>query len=259
MQQMNDKVALVTGSTSGIGLSIAKSLAELGCRLMLNGSRNAEEAKSLLGELKRDFNVGYLKADMMNPKAVTHLVEACEASFGKVDILVNNAGIQHVAPIEEFPPEQWNAIMAINLSAAFHAIRAVLPGMKDRGWGRIVNISSIHGLVASPFKAAYVSAKHGMVGLTRVVALETAKSGITCNAICPGYVLTPLVEKQIEGQAKSHGVDRTEVCDMLLKGQPTNRFVESRDIGELTAFLCSEAACAITGIALPVDGGWTAR
>jgi 3-hydroxybutyrate dehydrogenase len=256
---MKDKVALVTGSTSGIGLAIAKSLAGRGCRIMINGSRSAEKAESLLIELKRDYDVKYVSADMTNPDAVKHLVEACESSFGTVDILVNNAGIQHVAPIEEFPLEKWDAILAINLSAVFHSIRAALPGMKDRGWGRIVNIASIHGLVASSFKAAYVAAKHGMLGITRVVALESATAGITCNAICPGYVMTPLVEKQIEGQARSHGIDRTEVCDMLLKGQPTNKFVESSEIGELVTFLCSEAASSITGIALPVDGGWTAR
>lgn len=233
---MKDKVALVTGSTSGIGLAIAKSLAERGCRIMINGSRSAEKAESLLNDLKRDYDVKYVSADMTNSDAVAHLVEACESSFGKVDILVNNAGIQHVAPIEEFPLEKWDAILAINLSAAFHSIRAALPGMKSRGWGRIVNIASIHGLVASSFKVAYVAAKHGMVGITRVVALETATAGITCNAICPGYVMTPLVEKQIEGQARSHGIDWTEVCDMLLKGQPTNRFIHSSEIGSWSHF-----------------------
>ncbi|MBU2645027.1 3-hydroxybutyrate dehydrogenase [bacterium] len=256
---MKNKVALVTGSTSGIGLAIAKSLAEKGCRVMLNGSREASKVESLLTELNRDHDVAYQRANMMDPEAILRMVKACEATFGKIDILVNNAGIQHVAPIEEFPLEKWDAIIAINLSAAFHTIRAALPGMKEKKWGRIVNIASIHGMIASPFKAAYVSAKHGMVGLTRVVALETAKAGITCNVICPGYVMTPLVENQIADQAKAHGIDRKAVYEMFLKDQPTGRFVDPSEIADLVTFLSSDAAASITGTILPVDGGWTAK
>lgn len=256
---MKEKVALVTGSTSGIGLAIAKSLAAGGCRVMLNGSRDSNAAAPLLNELKKDYDVGYAGADLRNPSAIIRMIEACRNTFGEIDILVNNAGIQHVAPVEEFSPEMWDAILALNLSSAFHTTRAVIPGMKNRGWGRIVNISSIHGLVASPYKAAYVSAKHGLVGFTKVVALETAKDGITCNAVCPAYVLTALVEKQIAGQATSHGIQKSEVCDMLLGGQPTGRFIETDEIGDLVRFLCSDAARSITGVAIPVDGGWTSK
>ncbi|MFZ1428841.1 MAG: 3-hydroxybutyrate dehydrogenase, partial [Geminicoccaceae bacterium] len=204
--------------------------------------------------------VAHSPANMSRPEEVEDLVAAAIGRLGWVDILVNNAGIQHVAPIEAFPPARWDAILAINLSSAFHAMRAAIPGMKARGWGRIVNIASAHGLVASPFKSAYVAAKHGMVGLTKVAAIELAEAGVTCNTICPGYVLTPLVEKQIDDQARSHGVPREQVVrDVLLANQPNKRFATVEELGALTVFLCTEAAASITGAALPVDGGWTAH
>jgi 3-hydroxybutyrate dehydrogenase len=197
---------------------------------------------------------------MSKPEAIERMVAHAAEAFGAIDILVNNAGIQHVAPIEQFPPAKWDAIIAINLSAAFHATRAVFAGMKTRGWGRIVNMASAHGLVASPFKAAYVAAKHGIVGLTKVTALEGAESGVTCNAICPGYVWTPLVEKQIGDQAAAHGITREAVIrDVLLAQQPNKRFATVEELGALTVFLCSDAAASITGTSLPVDGGWTAH
>ena len=199
-------------------------------------------------------------ADMTKPNEIAGLAEEATAAFGTLDILVNNAGIQHVAPIDEFPPEKWDAILAINLSSSFHTTRAVLPGMKANGWGRIINIASAHGLVASPYKAAYVAAKHGLVGLTKAVALEVAEQGITCNAICPGYVRTPLVNGQIEDTAKARSIDREAVIrDVILSAQPTKRFVESAHLGALAIFLSSDAAAAITGTALSMDGGWTAQ
>jgi 3-hydroxybutyrate dehydrogenase len=197
---------------------------------------------------------------MSKPEAIRDMVERVGRSFGPVDILVNNAGIQHVAPVEDFPPEKWDAILAINLSAAFHATRVVLPEMKRRGFGRIVNVASAHGLIGSPFKSAYVAAKHGIVGLTKVVALEAAEHGVTCNAVCPGYVRTPLVEKQVDGQTKAHGISRDAVIrDVFLAEQPTKRFVTVEEVAGTVAFLCSETAASITGIALPIDGGWTAH
>jgi 3-hydroxybutyrate dehydrogenase len=209
---------------------------------------------------EHDVPVRFDEADMANPSAIRDMIERVGRSFGPVDVLVNNAGIQHVAPLEEFPFEKWNAILAINLSAAFHAMRAVLPEMKRRKFGRIINIASAHGLIASPFKSAYVAAKHGIVGLTKVVALEAAEFGITCNAVCPGYVWTPLVEKQVDGQAKAHGISRDEVIrKVFLAEQPTRRFVTVDEVAGTTAFLCSEAAASITGVALPIDGGWTAH
>jgi 3-hydroxybutyrate dehydrogenase len=256
------RAAIVTGSTSGIGLGIARVLAARGVHVVLNGFGDAGEIETLRRGLVTEFGVEalYDGADMSRPEAVTAMVERTAHELGQVDILVNNAGIQHVAPVDSFPVAKWDAIIAVNLSSAFHAIRAALPGMKARGWGRIVNIASAHGLVASPFKSAYVAAKHGIIGLTKVVALETAESGVTSNAICPGYVWTPLVEKQIEDQARSHGIPREQVIrDVLLAQQPNKRFATVEEIGALTAFLCSDEAASITGTALPVDGGWTAH
>ena len=256
------KAAIVTGSTSGIGLAIARGLAERGCAVMLNGLGEPAEVEATRRSLASatGSDVRYDGADMREPRAIAAMIDAARSAFGSVDILINNAGIQHVAPVDEFPIEKWDAILAINLTAAFHAIRAALPGMKAAGWGRIVNIASAHGLVASPFKSAYVAAKHGILGLTKVVALEVAEQGITCNAICPGYVWTPLVEKQIDDQAKAHGIPREQVVrDVLLAKQPTKKFVEADEVAATTAFLCSPAAASITGIALPIEGGWTAQ
>jgi 3-hydroxybutyrate dehydrogenase len=258
----NGKVAVVTGSTSGIGLGIAAALARDGAMIVLNGLGDRAEIEQLchsLGE-QHEVPVRYDDADMSQPAAIRDMVERVGRSFGPVDILVNNAGIQHVAPIEDFPPEKWDAILAINLSAAFHAIRATLPEMKRRGFGRIVNVASAHGLIASPFKSAYVAAKHGIVGLTKVVALEAAECGVTCNAVCPGYVWTPLVEKQVEGQAKAHGISRDEVIrKVFLAEQPTRRFATIDEVAGTVLFLCGESAASITGAALPVDGGWIAH
>ncbi len=259
---LKGKTALVTGSTSGIGLGIARALAAQGANLVLNGFGDAAEIERLRAALAAEFGVEvrYSAADMSRGEQVTAMVQEAEAAFGAVDVLVNNAGIQFVAPIDEFPVEKWEQIIAINFSSNFYAIRAALPGMKRRGWGRIVNIASAHGLVASPFKSAYVGAKHGVVGLTKVVALELAETAITCNAICPGYVKTPLVEGQIRDQAKVHGMSEAQVIrDVILASQPNKRFVEVEQIGALVVFLCSEAASSITGTALPIDGGWTAR
>lgn len=256
------KSAIVTGSTSGIGLGMAKAFAADGMNVMLNGFGDADEIESIRSALAAEHGVeaGYHGADMTRPAEIGALFEAAQAQFGAVDVIVNNAGIQHVAPIEDFPPEKWDAIIAINLSSAFHLTRHAIPGMKARGWGRVINLSSAHGLVASPFKSAYVAAKHGMVGLTKTVALEVAESGITVNAICPGYVLTPLVAKQIPDQAKTRGISEEAVKrDVLLSAQPTKKFVTTEQIGALAVFLCSEAAASITGAALPIDGGWTAH
>jgi 3-hydroxybutyrate dehydrogenase len=258
---LNGRSAIVTGSTSGIGLAIARGLAEAGCNLMLNGFGDADEIERLRARLESEHGIRalYSAADMMRPGQIAAMVEEA-AEFGGIDILVNNAGTQHVAPIEEFPAERWNAILAINLSSAFHTTRAVLPAMKARGWGRIVNMASAHGLVASPFKSAYVAAKHGLLGLTKVVALEAAESGVTCNAICPGCMRTPLVEGQIADQAKAHGMSEEEaVRDVSLASQPNKRFVSPEELGALVVFLASDAAASITGAALPVDGGWTAQ
>ncbi|MEX2650150.1 MAG: 3-hydroxybutyrate dehydrogenase [Alphaproteobacteria bacterium] len=259
---LNTRSAIVTGSTSGIGLGIARALAHQGCAIMLNGFGDAAEVEKTRAGLAKETGakVTYSGADMSKPEQVRGMVEDATKAFGAVDILVNNAGIQFVAPIDEFPEGKWDAILAINLSSAFHAIKAALPGMKARGWGRIVNIASAHGLVASEFKSAYVAAKHGVVGLTKVVALELAEKGITCNAVCPGYVHTPLVEKQIDEQAKAHGIPRDRVVrDVLLAKQPNKQFITVEALGALTVFLCSEAGAGITGTALPVDGGWTAQ
>ena len=259
---LSGKAALVTGSTSGIGLGIATALAEAGCNLTLNGLGEPaviERTRAGLAETC-GIQVRYDGADMSRGEQVGQMVRAAEAAFGALDVLVNNAGIQFVAPIEEFPAERWQAILAVNLSSNYYAIHAALPGMRRRGFGRIVNIASAHGLVASPYKAAYVAAKHGVVGLTKVVALETATLNITCNAICPGYVHTPLVESQIEEQAEAHRLPRERVIkEIILAAQPSQRFVEITEIAALAVFLCTEAGRSITGAALPVDGGWTAR
>jgi 3-hydroxybutyrate dehydrogenase len=255
-------VALVTGSTSGIGLGVAEALAQEGATIVLNGLGDAAMIEKTRADLaaRHDVDAFFHGADLTRPDAIDQMVGYAREKAGGLDILVNNAGIQHVAPVEEFPVAKWDAILAVNLSAAFHAIRAVLPGMKARGYGRIVNIASAHALVGSPFKSAYVAAKHGVLGLTKVVALEAAETGVTCNAICPGYVWTPLVEKQIEEQAKAHNIPRDQVIrDVLLKAQPNRRFATVEEIGALTAFLASSAAQSITGAALPVDGGWTAH
>jgi 3-hydroxybutyrate dehydrogenase len=261
-RSLEGRVSLVTGSTSGIGLGIARALAAAGSAVMLNGLGRPEDIAETQARLmaENDVDVRYSAADMSKAAAISEMIAKTFDAFGRVDILVNNAGIQHVAPLEEFPTETWDAILAINLSSAFHTTRAVLPGMRRNNFGRIINIASAHGLVASPFKSAYVAAKHGLVGLTKVIALETAESNITCNAICPGYVYTPLVEKQIEGQAKAHSIPREQVIrDVLLAQQPNKRFASVEELGALSVFLASEAASSITGIALPVDGGWTAH
>jgi len=261
-RELEGETAIVTGSTSGIGLGIARALAQRGANVVLNGFGDAGEIEIVRGALaaENDVEVAYDGADMSKPEAIHRMIDAAAAHFWRIDILVNNAGIQHVAPIEEFPLAKWDAILAINLSAAFHTTRAAFAGMKSRGWGRIVNVASAHALVGSPFKSAYVAAKHGVLGLTKVTALEGAEHGITCNAICPGYVWTPLVEKQIDDQARSHGIPREQVVrDVMLVNQPTKKFATVEEIGALTAFLCGESAASITGTALPVDGGWTAR
>jgi 3-hydroxybutyrate dehydrogenase len=259
---LRGKVAVVTGSTSGIGLGIAHALAEAGCDVMLNGFGDAPAIERERSCLAKAFGVrvGYGAADLARPPEIAGLIDTTHRELGRVDILVNNAGIQHTAPVEEFAPERWDAVIAINLSANFHAIRAALPGMRRRNWGRIINIASVHGLVASVEKSAYVAAKHGVVGLTKVVALETADSDITCNAICPGWVLTGLVEKQIADRTRSEGVSFQQAkAELLAEKQPSREFATPAQIGALAVFLCSEAAAQIRGAALPVDGAWTAQ
>ena len=256
------KGALVTGSTSGIGLGVARGLAAAGANLMLNGVGDATAIAGRRDSVEREFDVtvAYSGADMSRPDQIEAMLAEAVHTLGAVDILVNNAGVQHVAPLESFPPAKWDQILAINLTAAFHTMRLAIPGMSARGWGRIVNIASAHGLVASPFKSAYVAAKHGLVGLTKVAALELAESGVTCNAICPGYVWTPLVERQIGDQAKAHGIPREKVIrDILLVNQPNKRFATVEELAALTVFLCTPGAASMTGTALPVDGGWTAH
>jgi 3-hydroxybutyrate dehydrogenase len=261
-EMLTQKIAVVTGSTSGIGLGIARALAGAGCDIMLNGFGEASAVEQERARLAKEFGVraAFNSADLSKPSEIAGLVEATTRELGRVDILVNNAGIQHTAPIDMFPLEQWDAVIAINLSSNFHAIRAVLPQMRQRNWGRIINIASTHGLVASVEKAAYVAAKHGVVGLTKVVALETARTSITCNAICPGWVLTPLVARQIKERASREklSVDLAK-ADLLAEKQPSHEFATPEQIGALTVFLCSEAAAQIRGAALPVDGGWTAQ
>jgi 3-hydroxybutyrate dehydrogenase len=259
---MKGKVALVTGSTSGIGLGLATAFAREGADVMLHGLGAPAEVERLRAELERSTGVRVRlhQADLSQASEVTRLIRDTEAALGPVDILVNNAGLQFVSPVESFPPERWDQLVNVILNASFHAIREVLPSMKQRGWGRILNLASVHGLVASPFKSAYVSAKHAQVGLTKTVALELAETAITCNAICPGYVRTALVEAQIESQAQVHGLPRERVIrEVILAAQPSKRFVEVEEIAALAVFLCSDHARSITGAALPIDGGWSAR
>jgi 3-hydroxybutyrate dehydrogenase len=258
---LKGKYAVVTGSTSGIGLAIARALAKEGAGVMLNGFGETGAIETTRQAIEKDFGVRalYSPADMTKPHEIADMIRTAESSFGSVDILVNNAGIQHVAPIEDFPIEKWDAIIAINLSAAFHAIRAATPGMKARKWGRIVNTASAHSLVASPFKAAYVTAKHGLTGLTKTVALELATFGVTANCISPGYVWTPLVEKQIPDTMKARHMTEEQVKrDVLLAAQPTKEFVTVDQVASLAVYLCSDAASQITGANLSIDGGWTA-
>jgi 3-hydroxybutyrate dehydrogenase len=259
---LEGRTAIVTGSTSGIGLGIARALAQNGAAVMLNGFGDPMEIEQQRAALSQenDVDIAYDSADMSNRDAIRLMVDRAVARFGQVDIVVNNAGIQHVAPIGEFPPAKWDAILAIDLSSTFHLVQATFEPMARRGYGRVINVASAHGLIASPFKSAYVAAKHGMVGLTKVIALEGAERGVTANAICPGYVWTPLVEKQIDDQAKSHNIARDAVIrDVFLKNQPTKRFATVEEMGALAVFLCSDSAASITGTALPVDGGWTAH
>lgn len=259
---LKGKSALITGSTSGIGLGIARAMASQGCRIMLNGLGDQLQIEKLRSDLEQEFRVAvqYHGADMTRPAEIADLVETAAAALGGIDILVNNAGIQHTAKVEEFPPERWAAIIAINLSASFYTIHHVVPLMRRGSWGRIINIASVHGLVASVNKAAYVAAKHGLVGLTKVVALETAGSGITSNAICPGWTRTELIEPQIVARAQALGVDiEAGGRSMLAEKQPSQQFVSVEQLGQLTLFLCSSAADQITGTAIPIDGGWTAQ
>ena len=255
------QTAVVTGSTSGIGLAVARALAERGANIVMNGfgAQDAIEKARRAIEADFDVKVRYTAADMTKPAEIAAMIKMAESSFGSVDILVNNAGIQHVAPIEEFPIEMWDTILAINLSSAFHTTRAVVPGMKARKWGRIINTASAHSLVASPFKAAYVTAKHGLAGLTKTVALELATFGITVNCISPGYVWTPLVERQIPDTMAARHLTREQVInDVLLAAQPTKQFVTVEQVAALAVYLCSDAASQITGANLSIDGGWTA-
>jgi 3-hydroxybutyrate dehydrogenase len=256
------KTALVTGSTSGIGLGIAQTLAAQGASIVLNGIGDPAEMEHLRAGMaeRHGVEVRFDGADMGKPEAIEAMMGKALAEFGCIDLLINNAGIQHVAPVEDFPVDKWYAILAINLSASFHTVRLALPAMKRRGFGRIVNIASAHALVASPYKSAYVTAKHGVAGFTKTVALETAEAGITVNAICPGYVLTPLVENQIPDTARARGITKEEVIrNVLLAAQPTKKFVTVEQVAALTAFLCSTDAASITGAVLPIEGGWTAQ
>ena len=258
---LKDRTALVTGSTSGIGLAYARALAAEGANVVINGFGDADAIEKERAAIEADFKVKarYSAANMMKPDEIAAMVAEAETEFGAIDILVNNAGIQHVAPVDEFPIEKWDQIIAINLSSAFHATRAALPKMKAKGWGRIINTASAHAFVASPFKSAYVAAKHGIAGFTKTVALEVATKGITVNAIAPGYVWTPLVEKQIPDTMKARGLTKEQVInDVLLLAQPTKEFVTVEQVAALAVFLCTDAAKSITGTTLPMDGGWTA-
>jgi 3-hydroxybutyrate dehydrogenase len=257
---LKQRAAIVTGSTSGIGLGIARALAQNGADVMLNGFGEAQAIEMVRADLQRQYGVRvlYSNADMSRPEEIRAMAEQARVAFGKVDIIVNNAGIQHVSPIEDFPDEKWDAVLAINLSSAYHLIKAVVPDMKARRSGRIINIASAHGLTASAFKSAYVAAKHGMVGLSKTVAVELAEFGITSNTICPGYVRTPLVEKQIADQAKAHGISPERVIrEVMLSHQARKEFVLVEELGALTVFLASDQAASMTGTALAMDGGWT--
>jgi 3-hydroxybutyrate dehydrogenase len=259
---LKGKTALITGSTSGIGLGIAKAFAGEGANVILNGFGDAKEIETLRDSIatERGVQVRYDGADLSKQDQIETMIAKALAEFGAIDILVNNAGIQFVAPVDEFPVDKWNAIIAINLTASFHTVRLALPRMKAKKWGRVINIASAHALVASPFKSAYVAAKHGIAGLTKTVALEVAEAGITTNAICPGYVWTPLVQKQIPDTAKARGITEDQVInDVLLHAQPTKKFVQIDEVAALAAFLASDAAASITGAIMPIDGGWTAQ
>lgn len=260
VSSLKGKSAVITGSTSGIGAAIASVLADQGVNIMLNGFGEADAIESQRQALEaKGVKATFHGADMRQPSEIADMIKTAEKSFDGVDIVVNNAGIQHVEKVEDFPVQKWDDIIAINMSSAFHTIQAVVPGMKARGWGRIINLASVHGVVASPFKSAYVTAKHGVVGLTKTVGLELAEYGITVNAVCPGYVKTPLVEGQIDDTAKARGLSRDDVVrDVLLKAQWTKKFVEPDHVAELVAFLCSDAAANMTGSAQLVDGGWSA-
>jgi 3-hydroxybutyrate dehydrogenase len=255
------KAALVTGSTSGLGREIAETLARAGCSVALSGFGDAGEIEALRNRIASEHGVDclYESADLTVPAQVADLVTRVSSRLGAIDVLVNNAGMQFVSPLESFPVEKWDAILALNLSAAFHATKAVLPGMRQRRWGRIVNISSAHGLVASPFKSAYVASKHGLIGLTKVTALETARDGITCNALCPGFIHTPIVEGQIDEQARATGVPREKVVEeIILAKHATKEFVTAGQVAAFVVMLCTEAGASTTGAAIPIDGGWTA-
>jgi 3-hydroxybutyrate dehydrogenase len=257
---LKQKSAIVTGSTSGIGLGIARAMAQGGADVLLNGFGETQAIEFTRAELQRQYGVKvrYSSADMSRPDQIRAMVELARAEFGKVDIIVNNAGIQHVAPIEDFPDDKWDAVLAINLSSAYHLIKAVVPNMKARKFGRIINIASAHGLTASPFKVAYVAAKHGMIGLSKTVAVELAEFGITSNTICPGYVKTPLVEKQIADQAKANGISPERVVrEVMLSHQARKEFVQVEELAALAVFLASDQAASMTGTALAMDGGWT--
>ncbi len=258
---LKGKNAIVTGSTSGIGQGMAYALAKAGCNVMLNGLGDAAAIEIERAKMEKDAGTKILfnGADMTRPDQIEAMIKETKQKLGSVDIIINNAGVQHVAPIDEFPPEKWDQIIAINLTSAFHMTRFAVPYMKESGWGRIVNLASAHALVASPFKGAYVAAKHGIAGLTKTVALELAQANITCNAICPGYVKTPLVDKQIGDQAKARGISEEDVVkNVILGAQPTKQFTTVEDVGALAVFLCSDAAKNITGSIIPIDGGWTA-
>jgi 3-hydroxybutyrate dehydrogenase len=259
---LKSKTALVTGSTSGIGLGIARTFAGQGTNIVLNGFGDAKEIETLRRSIESEYGVRafYDGADLSKPIEIETMMERSLALFGSVDILVNNAGIQYVAPVDEFPVDKWNAIIGINLTASFHTTRLALPAMKHRGWGRVINIASAHALVASPYKSAYVAAKHGIAGFTKTIALEVAEQGITVNAICPGYVWTPLVQEQIPDTAKARGITEEQVIkDVLLAAQPTKKFVQVDEVAAFAAFLASDAAASITGTVLPIEGGWTAH
>lgn len=259
---LKGKTAVVTGSTSGIGLGIAEGFAKEGINLVLNGFGDAAEIEAIRAGLASKFGikVTYDGADMSKPDQIEAMMKKAAADFGGVDILVNNAGIQHVCPVEDFPTAKWDAIIAINMSSAFHTTKMAVPYMKSKGWGRIINVASAHAMVASPFKSAYVASKHGIMGFTKTVALEVAEKGVTCNAICPGYVLTPLVEKQIPDTAKARGMTEEQVKkDVLLAAQPTKQFVTTEQVAGTAIFLCSDSAASITGTNIMIEGGWTAH